>query len=53
MDICIKLCYAEYFNYVIHSTPSFYHHNLQYSSCKHVFTSRFESRVDPDQKSST
>ena len=44
-------CHAGYV-YVLHSSPIFNLNKTHESSYKHVFTSRVENSVDPDQLAS-
>ena len=46
----INPCHAEYFIYF--TLSQVYRVNLQYSSCKHVFSIRVENSMDPDKMAS-
>ena len=46
-------CHAEYYYYLLHSSPTFYPVNLQHSSCKGVVLIRVENSVDTDQMASS
>ena len=51
LDIIFNPCHAEYFLFTS-LLPIFLAFNLQQSNCKHVFTSRVENSVEPEQMAS-